>query len=409
LAILLLAHTALSSSQVRVLAIGNMYPPHHFGGYELVWRSAMRHVERHGHEVRVLTTDLDTGATEHDDNGVLRELRWYWRDHEYPRLTGGERLRLELHNARVLKSQLAGFAPDVVSWWSMGGMSLSMLERVRRAGIPAVAFVHDDWLGYGRHVDGWVRAFDNTLRRFAPLVERVSGIPTRVDFVRAARYLFVSETTRRQALAAGVEPMSSGIAHSGIDPDFIDPAPARDWSWSLLYVGRLDERKGVDCAVSALRHLPKAATLTLVGGWNEREEARLRALGERLDVAARVRFAGQLPRHEVRARYADADAVIFPVAWEEPWGLVPIEAMARGRPVVATGRGGSGEYLRDGDNALLFEAGDPRALADRVTRLAGDSRLRGRLVTSGLKTARLHTEEVFNDAVLRELTQAGRG
>ena len=63
--------------------------------------------------------------------------------------------------------------------------------------------------------------------------------------------------------------------------------------------------------------------------------------------------------------------VVFPVRWEEPWGLVPIEAMARGRPVVATGRGGSGEYLRDGENCVLFEADD----AERARRCSGAARV----------------------------------
>jgi glycosyltransferase involved in cell wall biosynthesis len=392
-----------------VLAVGNMYPPHHFGGYELVWRAAMRNAERHGHEVRVLTTDLRTATTEPDDIGVHRELRWYWRDHEFPRLSGVERLSLERHNARVLDRHLESFAPDVVSWWSMGGMSLSMLERVRRKGIPAVAFVHDDWLDYGRHVDGWMRAFGGRLRPLARVVERFVRVPTQVDLAGAARYVFVSDTTRRRAADAGVAPPSAGIAHSGIDPGFVDPAPPREWSWSLLYVGRLDERKGVDTAVASLQHLPWEAVLTLVGGWDEREEARLRSLASGLGVAERVRFAGQRSRSEVRAAYADADVVVFPVVWEEPWGLVPLEAMARGRPVVATGRGGSGEYLRDGDNALLFEAGDAAALADAVRRLESDPALRERLVRGGLETAPLHTEDVFNEAVLRELEAAAGG
>jgi glycosyltransferase involved in cell wall biosynthesis len=288
----------------------------------------------------------------------------------------------------------------------MGGMSLSMLERVRREGIPAVAFVHDDWLDYGRHVDGWVRAFGGRLRLLAPVVERVVRVPTRVDLPGAARYVFVSDTTRRRAADAGVAPPRVGIAHSGIDPGFVDPAPPREWSWSLLYVGRLDERKGVDTAVACLQHLPAEAVLTLVGGWDEREEVRLRSLASELGVAERVRFAGQRSRSEVRAAYADADVVVFPVVWEEPWGLVPLEAMARGRPVVATGRGGSGEYLRDGENALLFEAGDAVALADAVRRLAGDPALRERLLRGGLETAPLHTEDVFNEAVLRELEAA---
>ena len=85
---------------------------------------------------------LDTGATQADDANVRRELRWYWRDHGFPRPSIRERLTLERHNAHCLRRQLREFRPDVVSWWSMGGMSLSMLEIVREERIPAVAFVH---------------------------------------------------------------------------------------------------------------------------------------------------------------------------------------------------------------------------------------------------------------------------
>jgi glycosyltransferase involved in cell wall biosynthesis len=355
----------------------------------------------------VLTTDLDIGATEPDDSNVRRELRWYWRDHDFPRLGGRERLALERHNARVLDRHLSDLRPDVVTWWSMGGMSLSMLERVRRRGAPALGFVHDDWLVYGRHVDGWIRAFDGRLHAAAPLVERATGVPTAVDLEHAARYVFVSDTTRRRALEAGVRPASTGIAHSGIDPELIGPAPEREWAWSLLYVGRLDERKGVHTAVEALIDLPDEARLTIVGGWDEREEAKLRALAHERGVADRVIFAGQRSPAEVRQAYDDSDVVLFPVIWEEPWGLVPLEGMARGRPVVATGRGGSGEYLRDGENAVLFAAGDPRALAAAISRVAADPDLRRTLRKEGLKTAPLHTEAVFNDAVQREVEAAG--
>ena len=58
-----------------------MYPPHSFGGYEQVWRAAMRHLEEAGHEVLVLTSDLDFGSPEPDDPNVRRELRPYWRSH----------------------------------------------------------------------------------------------------------------------------------------------------------------------------------------------------------------------------------------------------------------------------------------------------------------------------------------
>src|ERR1700736_5501624 len=86
------------AAAVRVLTVGNMYPPHHTGGYELVWRAAVEHLRAAGHEVRVLTTDHHTAAGETDGPGIHRELRWYWRDHRYPRRGLLACLRVERHN-----------------------------------------------------------------------------------------------------------------------------------------------------------------------------------------------------------------------------------------------------------------------------------------------------------------------
>jgi glycogen synthase len=391
---------------VRVLTVGNMYPPQHLGGYELVWRSAVEHLRAEGHDVRVLTTREDFGAEGADDPDVHRALRWYWRDFAFPRMPVRERVRLEGHNADVLERHLDELRPDVVSWWAMGGMSLSLLERVRRRGLPAVAFVHDDWLAYGPLMDAWL----NLGRRppgLARLLERVTGLPARVDFPGAARYVFVSEATRGRARDVGHDLPDTGIAHSGIDPLFLERrAPEQPWGWRLLYAGRLDDRKGVDTVVDALAMLPADATLTIVGTGDPREPARLERHAARAGATDRVVFAGPRDREGLAAAYSAADVVVFPVRWDEPWGLVPLEAMAVGRPVVATGRGGSAEYLRDGENALLFDADDPTSLAAALRRVATDDALRGRLRDAGLALAPRHTEAVFNDAVERELGRA---
>ena len=391
---------------MRVLTVGNMYPPHHYGGYELVWAAAVDHMRAHGHEVRVLTTDTRTGAVEPDPQDVHRELRWALRDARFERLGRRAKVRLARHNHRVLDRHLGDLRPDAIGWWSMGGLTLTMLESARRRGIPGVAFVHDDWLDYGRWADGWLHMFRGRRARLVPLAERVAGIPASVDFDGAARYLFVSEQTRRHALAQNLGLRRTGVAHSGIHEDYLNPEPPADWRWRLLYVGRLDPRKGVDTAVEALARLPAEAQLELVGGWDPHEEGRLRSLARGLGVEERVRFAGQLGRDAVMEAYSRADVVVFPVRWEEPWGLVPLEAMAKGRPVVATGRGGSAEYLRDGENCVLFEAGDADALAAAVARLADDAGLRERLRAAGLALAPQHTEAVLNEAVETALLEA---
>jgi glycosyltransferase involved in cell wall biosynthesis len=384
---------------MRVLSVGNMYPPHHLGGYELVWRSAAEHLRGAGHDVTVLTTGFrrdDVSAP--DPPHVHRDLQWWWRDHAWPRFSPRARVRVERHNARVLAHRLEQDRPDVVAWWSMGGLTLSLIERVRRGGLPAVGFVHDDWMAYGPRVDAWLR-----LARRAPgLAERLTGIPGRVDFSGAAEWLFVSDFTRR---AAGLELARTGIAHSGIDARYVtSPGPEPPWRWRLLNVGRVDPRKGIDTAIEALAHLPGEATLTVAGEGDAATMADLRALAQRLGVD--VTFAGFQDREGLERLYADADAVVFPVRWDEPWGLVPIEAMARGRPVLATGRGGSAEYLLDGENCLLFAAGDARALAGGVRRLAGDPALRARLRAGGEATAPKHTDAIFNARVEAALRAA---
>jgi glycosyltransferase involved in cell wall biosynthesis len=353
---------------VRILTVGNMYPPHHLGGYELIWRSAVRHHRAAGHEVRVLTTDGRFGEPDKaDDPQCFRELRWYWKDHEWPRLSPLQRLGLERDNARTLRRHLDEFRPDVVAWWALGGMSLSL---PRRVAVPSAAFVLDDWLDYAPKEDQWGRM----LRR------------ARFDTTTIDHWVFISEYTRERAQAIGYTFASSEVNPAGVGEEFLAAAPVQSWAWRLLYVGRIDERKGIDTAIRALEHLPAEATLRVVGAGDEAAERRLRALAD-----DRVRFEGIVPREQLPAIYAQADTVLFPVRWREPWGVVPLEAMGVGRPVVATGRGGSGEYLRDGDNALLFDAEDPAALAGCVERLATDETLRERLRTNGLQTARAHT------------------
>jgi glycogen(starch) synthase len=376
---------------VKVLAVGNMYPPHYLGGYELMWESGVRALRARGHEVRVLTTDFRLGDRDEADPDVRRELRWYWRDHDFPRRGPIDRLRIERHNAAVLDRHLADLDPDVVSWWAMGGMSLSLIERVRRRQLPAVGVVGDDWMVYGPLVDAWLR-----LWRRVP-VRTFAGIPTRVDLSGAARWIFISREVRDGALRAGALERVE-VSHPGVDPVRFMAREPGAWEWRLLCLGRIDSRKGVATAIEALTYLPGEATLTVDGDGDPQHGRELRELARERGLEARVRFVCSA-RDEVPGAYAASDALVFPVTWREPWGLVPLEAMAVGRPVVATGLGGSGEYLADGVNSLLFEAGDPAALAGAVRRLADDPGLRERLRAGGRSTASAISAEAFEAAV----------
>jgi glycosyltransferase involved in cell wall biosynthesis len=320
---------------VKVLAIGNRYPPAGAGGYERLWADSVEALRGAGHALRVLTTVGEPSGPD-----VFRELRWWWRDFDWPSFGWRERVRVERGNAAVLRRHL-DWGPDVVSWWGMGGMSLSLLEQVRRSGVPAVGVVGDAWMGYGRARDQWTRS------RLAPLLSPVVGVPARVDVAAAARWLFIS-----RALAAHAGLPDADVAHPGVDPARFRPAPAGEWRWRLACLGRVEPGKGLDVAIAALRSLPEA-TLTVDGPADPAYRASLEA-------GDRVHFI-RTPADAVASAYAAADAILFPVTWPEPFGLVRLEAMSVGRPVIATGTGGSAEYLRDGENCLRVPPGDADA------------------------------------------------
>jgi glycogen synthase len=381
----------------RILTITNWYPPHHLGGYELSCFDVMNRLAGRGHEVRVLCGDERMpGAAapdEHHERLVHRELELYLREGALYRPPLKERLAIERHNHYALERHLGEHQPDVVSVWHMGAVSLGLLRRLADRGIPTVYAICDDWLTYGHQLDAWSRPFSGNLPRRAigRVVEAATGVSTDFhDPGAAAAFCFVSESTRKRSVAHGrVAFPRSTVVYSGIDRgEFlrIAEAPVRPSGWRLLFTGRFDARKGVETLLRALMFLPADATLACYGRGGVDEKTRLAKLAAELGVADRVTF-GTLERHELAERYRSADVFVFPSDWEEPFGLVPVEAMACGTPVVATGTGGSGEFLRDGYKCVLFPPGDPRALAAAVRRVHDDPDLRGRVVRGGLHTA----------------------
>jgi glycosyltransferase involved in cell wall biosynthesis len=356
---------------VRVLSLGNLYPPQHLGGYELVWQATVRALRARGHVVRVVCTDtvLAPDAREQDE-GVHRELRWYWRDHAWPKLRWRDRRAIERTDRAIVAAHAREFAPDAIAFFAMGGLPMSLVTQNR---LPAVAVVHDDWLSYGPREDQWHR-----IMRHRRLHAR-------------GTWLFVSEYLQARARASPWRLEETAVVPAGIGPGFRHPRPAPPWSWSLLYVGRPDPRKGADVALAALDHLPPQATLTVAGPAVPGDGARVRALG-------------RVPQDHLPYVYAAADAVLVPSRVDEPFGLVALEAMGLGRPVVATARGGAAEYLRDGVNALVVPPDDPEAVAAAVRRLADDPALRARLREGGLATAGAYTAEDFYARVEHALT-----
>jgi D-inositol-3-phosphate glycosyltransferase len=151
---------------------------------------------------------------------------------------------------------------------------------------------------------------------------------------------------------------------------------------TVVYVGRLVPRKGVDTLVEAFALLPDHldARLVVVGGEprGSPEVERLLALAGTLGVAERVTFAGSRPQWELHRYYGAADAAVS-VPHYEPFGMTPLEAMACATPVVGSKVGGIKTSVADGETGYLIPPKDPEALAGRLVRLLSDGPRRDRM------------------------------
>jgi D-inositol-3-phosphate glycosyltransferase len=166
----------------------------------------------------------------------------------------------------------------------------------------------------------------------------------------------------------------------GVDTDLfqpMDPAKAKDLlelppDPLLLYVGRLQPIKGLETLLEAMAAVPEPAYLLVVGGDHDEPEnghgAALRQRVTALGLDRRVRFLRAQPQRRLRLFYASADATIIP-SYYESFGMVALEAMACGSPVVASRVGGLTTTVQDGVTGRLVPEGDPAALAAAITTL----------------------------------------
>ena len=143
----------------------------------------------------------------------------------------------------------------------------------------------------------------------------------------------------------------------------------------VLFVGQLIREKGADVALRALQALPADVALWLVGDGPYR--ASLTELAASLGVSDRIRFFGEQWRVETFMQAADC--LVCPSVWDEAAGLVNIEALAAGLPVIASRVGGIPELIQDGETGHLFPPGDSGALAQHIGRLRNDPALAARL------------------------------
>ena len=171
----------------------------------------------------------------------------------------------------------------------------------------------------------------------------------------------------------------------------------------LIAVGRIEPLKGFDILVRALAEMTERERVRLlVIGGDERaapELARLRAIAEEVGVADRVRFPGSIPHQRLAVYYNAADVVVIP-SFSESFGLVALEAMASGVPVVASRVGGLTVTVADGRTGYLVPWRCPEPFAEKIDLLLSNDALRRALGAAGAESVGAYAWENVASALL---------
>ena len=284
--------------------------------------------------------------------------------------------------AARLAESWSEWRPDIVHahFWMSGHAALIA---AREVGVPVVQTFHA--LGaVKRRYQG--RADTSPEER----AEIEQAVIARADRIIATCTDEVSELMRLGADRERIATIPCGVDLRLFGPDG-PREPVLEGRRRLLYVGRLVERKGIGDVIAALASLPRTE-LVIAGGPPQEaldrdpEVRRLRGLARAAGVEERVVFRGRVSREAIPALIRSADAVVT-VPWYEPFGMVPLEAMACGVPVIASAVGGMLDSIVDGETGVHVPPRDPARLAEEAVALLDDRERRRRMGHAGSRRA----------------------
>jgi phosphatidylinositol alpha-mannosyltransferase len=332
------------------------------GGVQVHVEQLAVHLKRRGHEVLVLAP-ARTAPCQPWVGIVGRPVRVPYQGTVAP-------ICFSARSARAIGSALRSFRPDLVHAHEPFSPSTGMLS-TWRSRVPVVATFH---------------AFAERsalLSAAAPILRPLwARIRVRMAVSRAA--------------AAFVEGRFGGpvrVIPNGCDVDlFAKARPREDLppGRRMLWVGRLDEQKGFPVAVQSFADLAvEFADLSLVVVGEGRDRPAVARLDP--DTRGRVVLAGSVPHHELPQYLSGADVFIGPALGQESFGIVLVEAMAAGVPVVASDIPGYREVVRDEVDGILVPPGDHEALAGAVRRVLLDPGQAARLRDAGRARAQAYS------------------
>jgi len=180
------------------------------------------------------------------------------------------------------------------------------------------------------------------------------------------------------------------IIENGVNSSEFENAKAKDLAYEkprVIFVGRIDENKGVEYLAKAflqVRKNRKSASLLIVGDGPLKKE-----LENKYGDMDDIHFLGRIPHEEIPEYLAACDLFVLPSIFEGQ-GLVLMEALASGLPIIASNLSGISELIIDGENGMLTKAGDENELAEKIELILDDKRLQTKISANNIKKGQLH-------------------
>lgn len=358
---------------MKILYINSLYSPIIMGGAEISLKLIVEGMKSRGHEVVVLSLMPDAGIEEELVDGVkvyragLKNQYWPYvkeKPSTLSRLKWHLKDRINLQMGTVVDDILNIEKPDIVSCHNLAGWSVSVWDAVYASGIPLVQVLHDLYLlcpnsnmFKGNH------PCDTQCLSCKLLRLTHAGKSAKVDAV-----VGISSSILSRFLAQGY--FQNAVAQVIYNTRLIEePAPKqpRKEGQKLIlgYLGTLSPIKGVEWLISQFKTLTFPAQLLIAGAGEHAFEQSLKKGAK----GYAVEFLGYQNSQEF---FAKIDVLVVPSLWQEPLGMVAIEALANHIPVIATQVGGLQETVREGVNGIFCHAEKPETLAAAMRRLFDD-------------------------------------
>lgn len=357
----------MSNSYLRVVLVCNEYPPKPHGGIGTFVHSIAHGLANAGHDITV----VGLGNTdEHLQDGNVHVI---CLASNKIRFVGNlfSRLRLRKWIITRFKAGLVDLVetPEYMGMLPFGAGNCPVVVRLHQADTSIK------------------KAVGKPLNKGIAFYERRT-LSANSNWIAVSDYILTITRTSFNVEPKKWKKIYNAVSQVGSDLPCINNAPQR----YILYVSALSQRKGALVIAEAAKYIFEQQAdlhLVYVGGVSK-EDAEISAaiLGKvGSSLTGRIHFIGHVARPEVLAWMKEAEVFVFPSSFES-FGLVSLEAMQMGTPVVCTNIAAINEVVKDGYNGLLAESNVPSDWADKIKAVLNDPALANKLRTNGFRTVK---------------------